>query len=159
MTRLRRWYGAGPLHLLVMLASLALAAYAGVRWLSDDPLGVLLWFAGAVLLHDMVLLPLYSLADRALSARLGDRGRRLPRGAALNAVRVPALLSGLLLLVWFPLVLRLPGSRYTATTGLSLSPYLGRWLLVSGALFAVSAAVLALRLLLARRSRGPAGDR
>ncbi|MET9677813.1 hypothetical protein ABZY68_32690 [Streptomyces sp. NPDC006482] len=81
MAAFRRRYGASPLHLLLVLASFALAAYAGVRLLTGDTLGVTLWFVGAVLLHDLVLLPCYAVTDRAASAcsgrtRARGRGRR-----------------------------------------------------------------------------------
>jgi hypothetical protein len=51
----------------------------------------------------------------------------------------------MLLLIWFPLILRLP-HRFQASTTLSLNPYLWHWLGVTGALFVLSAAALALRL-------------
>jgi hypothetical protein len=71
------------------------------------------------------------------------------------------VLSGLLLLIWFPLILRLP-ARFPATTTLSLDPYLWHWLAVTGALFLLSALALAVRLRAARprrprRTRPPAG--
>lgn len=71
MRRLRRWYGAGPLQLVVLLTSFAVAGYAGVRLLAGDWFLIALWFAGAALVQDLVLIPLYSLADRALRALPG----------------------------------------------------------------------------------------
>ncbi|MFJ3516828.1 hypothetical protein [Streptomyces sp. NPDC090131] len=139
MTRFRRWYGASPLHLLLLLASFALACYAGVRLLKGDARGVALWFVGAALLHDLVLLPLYAVADRA-AQRLAPGG-----GPAINHLRVPAFLSGLLLLVWWPLILRRVG-HYTAATALPADVFLGRWLLITAGLFIASAAVLLLRM-------------
>jgi peroxiredoxin len=67
------------------------------------------------------------------------------------------VLSGVLLLIWFPLIFRLP-ARFPASTTLSLNPYLWHWLAVTGALFLLSATALALRLGVARRSarNGPA---
>lgn len=81
MAAFRRRYGASPLHLLLVLASFALAAYAGVRLLKGDTLGVALWFVGAALLHDLVLLPFYAVTDRAAQRLFGEkagagRGRR-----------------------------------------------------------------------------------
>ncbi|MFE5804748.1 hypothetical protein [Streptomyces sp. NPDC056491] len=139
MTRFRRWYGASPLHLLLLLASFVLACYAGVRLLKGDAPGVALWFVGAALLHDLVLLPLYAVADRA-AQRLAPGG-----GPAINHLRVPAFLSGLLLLVWWPLILRRVG-HYTAATALPADVFLGRWLLITAGLFIASAAVLLLRM-------------
>ncbi|MFD4244003.1 hypothetical protein ACFWP3_20725 [Streptomyces sp. NPDC058525] len=60
MNRLRARYGASALHLALTLSSFALALYAGVRLLDGDTWGVAVWFVGAALLHDLVLLPLYS---------------------------------------------------------------------------------------------------
>ncbi|MFI9063939.1 hypothetical protein ACIGQE_18970 [Streptomyces sp. NPDC053429] len=133
----RRRYGASPLHLLLVLASFALTAYAGVRLLKGDTVGVALWFVGAALLHDLVLLPAYSLLDRAA---------QLPKAPwpSVNYVRVPAFVSGLLLLVWWPLVLGRV-SHYTAATALPADGFLGRWLLITAALFAASAVVLPAR--------------
>ncbi|GAA2313676.1 hypothetical protein [Streptomyces caniferus] len=138
--RLPRRYGEGPLHLLLMLASFALTGYAGVRLLAGGqwPL-VLAWFAGAALLHDLVLLPLYALADRALVRAAAATGRR----ARTAYVRVPAALSGLLLLVWFPLIAGSAGgasaAHYEATTRLPGGVFLTRWLLVTAGLCALSA--------------------
>ena len=78
-----------PLQLLLLACSFALAAYAGVRLLAGDWFGVALWIVGAALLHDLVLLPLYAVADRALVKAAGRR-RDL-----VMYVRVPAALSGL----------------------------------------------------------------
>ena len=58
-----------PLQLLLLACSFALAGYAGVRLLAGDWFGVALWFVGAALLHDLVLLPLYAVADRGRSCR------------------------------------------------------------------------------------------
>jgi len=44
------------------------------------------------------------------------------------------VLSGVLLLVWFPLIFRLP-SHFPVSTTLPLNPYLWHWLAVTGALF------------------------
>ncbi|MEV6730421.1 MULTISPECIES: hypothetical protein [unclassified Streptomyces] len=154
-TAFRRRYGASPLHLLLVLASFALAAYAGVRLLKGDTLGVALWFVGAALLHDLGLLPLYSVTDRAAQFLFRERegagdGRGSPR-PSVNYVRVPAFVSGLLLLVWWPLILRRVG-HYTAATGLPADVFLGRWLLITAALFAASAATLLVR---RRHESGP----
>ncbi|MGH3246397.1 MAG: hypothetical protein ACRDOI_09325 [Trebonia sp.] len=141
----KRWYGANPLHLLTMLACFALAAYAAARWLPGKPLGILLWLAGAVIGHDLLLMPLYTLADRSVMAVFGHRRADLPAVGWINYLRVPVVLSGILLLMWFPLILRLP-KRFQDYTTLSVDPYLGHWLAVTGALFLLSALVLAVRI-------------
>ncbi|MFC8272476.1 hypothetical protein ACFUJR_08030 [Streptomyces sp. NPDC057271] len=142
----RRRYGASPLHLLLVLASFALAAYAGVRLFQGDTLGVALWFVGAALLHDLVLLPFYSVTDRAAQRLFREKapaGEGPPR-ASVNYVRVPVFVSGLLLLVWWPLILGRV-DHYTAYTGLPADGFLGRWLLVTAALLVASAATLLVR--------------
>lgn len=161
MSRFRGRYGASPLHLLLVLTSFALAGYAGVRLLRGDPLGVLIWFAGAALVHDLIFLPAYSVTDR-LARHLcrhplpgqGTSPRR--GGTSVNYVRVPAFVSGLLLLVWWPLILR-QVPHYTAATALPADGFLGRWLLISACLFAGSALCLLLRM--RRATRSSAGKR
>lgn len=141
---LRRWYGEGPLHLLLLATTFALAGYAGVRLLSENTFAVVVWFVGSALLHDLVLLPLYASADLALRRALGHRPR------LVNHVRVPVLLSGLLLLMWWPLITR-HAVRYEPYTGLSPDVFLGNWLLVTGLLCAGSALLLVVRAARPRR--------
>jgi hypothetical protein len=143
--RLIRWYGANPLHLLALLAALALAAYAAVGLLADRWVGTVIWFAAAFVGHDLIFFPLYTIADRSLSGIVRRRGHELPRLRWLNHVRIPAVLSLLLLLVWFPLIFRLPG-RFSGITSVSTAPYLGHWLLATAALFLISAIWFAFRL-------------
>src|SRR5689334_1512946 len=129
-SRLRRWYGAPLRHLLVLLASFALAGYAVAAVAAAGQWrGFALWFGAAIVVHDLLLFPVYSGADQMLRQFLRRRAGsgRSPRpagpgagraGAApaappvLNYVRVPAAFSLLLLLVWFPLILGLSSDRY-----------------------------------------------
>ncbi|WP_314176647.1 hypothetical protein [Streptomyces winkii] len=159
---MRARYGDSPLHLLLVLCSFALTAYAGIRLLNGNTLGVVLWFVGAAVVHDLVLVPLYSLADRALRAVAGwphKGGARDPAAwrEQINYVRVPAFLSLLLLLVWYPLILDRVG-HYASYTALEPGVFMGRWLLVSAALFAVSALCLAARAWRGRRRARGEGD-
>lgn len=141
-----RWYGASPLHLLTLIASFALAGYAAEKLLPRNTEAILIWFVGSVIGHDVLLMPLYSIADRSVIAVFGHRRSPHPPTVSwVNYLRVPTVLSGLLLLIWFPLIFRLPGN-FTILTGLSLNPYLGRWLAVTGVLFLLSALTLAVRL-------------
>src|SRR5271155_5722173 len=142
MRRLLRWYGASPLHLLALLACFGLAGYAAIRLVSSQPVAVVVWFLGAVIGHDLLLMPLYSLADKSALAAIRHREPGWPVVPWINYLRVPAGLSGLLLLVWFPLILRLH-TDYHASTTLSADPFLWHWLAVTGALFLLSAALLA----------------
>lgn len=140
-----------PLQLLLLGCSFALAGYAGVRLLADDWFGVALWFVGAAVLHDLVLLPVYAAADRAVVRMLGAGGRR----AWTMYVRVPAALSGLLLLVWFPLISGRVARPYESATGLPGDVFLARWLLVTAVLFGGSALLFVLRLRRAMKERPP----
>ena len=155
MRRLLRWYGASPLHLLTMLGCFALAGYAAAELLPNNVVGILVWLVGAVIGNDLILMPLYTLADRSAMAVLRRRKPSLPVVPWINYLRVPTALSGMLLLIWFPLILRLP-ARFPVTTTLSLDPYLWHWLAVTGAMFLLSATALALRLRIGRR-RMPKG--
>jgi hypothetical protein len=101
---------------------------------------------------DLVLLPLYTAADRALTRGLGTLGRR----EWTAYLRVPAALSGLLLLVWFPMISGATAHRYRSVTGLPGGGYLARWLLITAVLFGGSALLLVLRLRRAAKQRPPA---
>jgi hypothetical protein len=154
----RRRYGASPLHLLGHLAAFALAAFALTQVLKGSgPVNFVVWFAGAALLHDIVFLPLYSVLDRIAHGFIRRVDRR-PHDSpghvpVVNHVRAPALISGLLLLVYFPLILGSAGSTYFAATGHHLDGYLRNWLLITAALFAGSAVAYAIRM---RRARARA---
>ena len=153
MTWWRERYGASPLHLAALLGCFALAAYAALQ-ASHGPLPVrmLVWFVGALVAHDLVLFPLYALADRGLG-RLRRGDRHGPDGS-VNWVRVPALLSAALLLVSLPLVLRHSEGAYGRASGLDESPYLGRWLVLTAILFGGSALLFAARTALGRPRPG-----
>ena len=198
--RFRNLYGAGPLHLLALIASFALAGAGVVGWYQRplDLHQVLEYFFAALIGHDLVLVPLYSLLDRIAFSRArskdaaGDAAARAAGGAAGGSggaavdaaggsagavvdadersaeaavrttgrpatrkaspprrhepvspvsavayVRVPAILSGLLLIVFFPDILSL-GPTYTAASGLGRSIYLSHWLAATGVMFALS---------------------
>lgn len=139
-----------PFQLCVLLCSFALCAYAGVRLLDGDWVLIALWFAGAAVIHDLVLLPLYAGVDRVLVK--GAAGRR--RAAWVNYVRVPGALSLLLLLVWFPLISGRVSERYAGVTGQSADGFPVRWLVITAVLFGGSAAVFAWRAGRGRRVSG-----
>ena len=148
MTRLRPTLPLGsPLQILLLACSFVLSVYAGVRLLEGDWFQVALWVVGAALLHDLVLLPLYAAADHALVRAAGRRRRGVPY------VRVPAALSLLLLLVWFPLITGQVAHRYHAATALPADRFLPHWLLLTAALFGASAALYAVRSVRSARSR------
>ncbi|MGH3889013.1 MAG: hypothetical protein ACRDSZ_21075, partial [Pseudonocardiaceae bacterium] len=105
--------------------------------------------------HDLALFPLYAGADAALVTLLRSRPALATVAGVgwLNHLRVPAVVSGMLLLVWSPLILRLPTATYFDASGLSAQPYLPRWLAVTAALFAISAATLVVRVARVRYGR------
>jgi hypothetical protein len=135
---MRARYGASPLHLLAHLAAFALAAWALLQVVD---LGgrerIVLWLVGAVILHDALLWPGYTLLDR-----LARRGR--PAGWA-NYVRVPAGISALLALVFFPVVCGKGEAAYTRVSGTGWDGYAARWLLASALLFAGAGVLYLLR--------------
>ena len=156
--RMKGLYGAGPWHVLAVLTALALAAYTlsvlGLTALWDAEVwwqSILVWFLGAVIVHDLVIFPLYALADRILQRGLGSAGPRQPDGAprlsALNYFRVPALASGLLLLLFFPGIIEQGASSYARATGQSQEPFLERWLLLTGVFFGASAVLYCVSIL------------
>jgi len=146
LKRFRALYGAGPLHLLALLASFAIAAAAVVGWFQRprDVVNVLEWFAAAIVLHDLVLLPLYSLLDRIAFGGLRKRADQAERLALPGLVkptaylRIPSILSGLLLLVFLPVISGLGSQTELSASGIPESGYAARWLFATGVMFAVS---------------------
>jgi hypothetical protein len=137
--RARLRYGAPVWHLAGHAAAFAAIVYALSRLLEPSvgrPLVIVAWLVGGALLHDLVFLPLYSLADRTL---------RAATGRAVNYVRVPAAIAGVLLLVYFPLILSKAPAAYERNTGRPPPDYLARWLAITAGLFAASGAVWAVR--------------
>lgn len=148
MTRVfRRLYGASGWHLVALLACFALTAYAVSRLLDDLPvlLRIAIWFVGAALVWDLVLGPALALADRLL------RPLQRLRVPALNYVRIPGLVSLLLLAVWLPVILQRSEQVFRTKAGLSQDPFLGRWVAISAVLFAGSALLYGVAVLRSRR--------
>ena len=143
MVTLARRVGAAPAQLATLVACLALAAYAAFFLLGDPALlRMLVWFAAAAVVHDLVIFPLYAGADRVLTAVLP--------GPKVNYLRVPALGAGLALLMFWPGIVRQGEVTHLAATGLDQAPYLGRWLVLCGVLFGASAVVFGARVGLRR---------
>lgn len=162
----RYLYGEHPLHLLVLVASFALTGYV-VSELVPDPSAwwILVWFLGAVVAHDLVLYPLYALADQPLVIARWARRRVLPRHGvrvpATNHVRLPALGAGVLGLIYLPTIAGRGGETFAFAAGHGLAGQYENWLLVTGVLFGVSAVLYALRLgrsLVGSRREGPSGS-
>lgn len=109
LARFRAIYGSHPLHLLTLIAGFALIAAAiatiGLQALWNPNTwwqSIAVWFAGTIILHDLVLFPMYALADRGIVgvARRHSKSSRRPRVPVLNYIRVPALGAALTLLVF-----------------------------------------------------------
>ncbi len=150
MRRFRAVYGSHPLHLLTLVAGFALFGYV-VATLTPAALwnartwwqSILVWFAAAIVAHDLVLFPLYALADRILLR--ANRFTRL-RVPLVNYVRVPALGSALTLLLFLPGIIKQGAPTVLAATGQTQEPFMGRWLLLTAAMFGISAILYAARL-------------
>ena len=155
----RRVYGSHPLHLLILLAGFALLGYVLVTikpatlwnthtwWQS-----IIVWFAAAIIAHDLVLFPIYAFVDRLLVAASDIRPRRTESAVpVVNYIRVPALGAALTLLVFLPGIIKQGAPTYAAALGQTQDPFLGRWLLLVAAMFASSAVLYAIRLALSRR--------
>lgn len=166
--RFGKEYGSSPAHLLLGGASFLLAAFA-IWQLSALPtlLNVLIWLFGSVVLHDFVALPIYAgigrggIAVTRWSAGLYPGDREMAAIDVFNHIRVPAIVSGILLLLFFPLILSIPEASFRATTGLTTNVYLGRWLGIVAVLFVGSGLLLLIRVQRARRrgtSPAPSGS-
>lgn len=143
MRSLRERYGDGPLHLIAAIASLAVAAYAFLEIARHPgPISFAVFFAGAIVAHDLIAFPLYSALNR-LAGRAGAVAGL--EGSRINYLRVPVLLSAFAFIVWFPLILGLDDERYVADTGHARGAYLERWLLLTAALFVGAGVVYAIR--------------
>jgi hypothetical protein len=154
---LRRRYGASPLHLIAHLVALAIAVYAVSKVLHprySRGLNYLVWLLAGAILHDFVLAPAIALADRLM--------RALP-ARMVNHVRFPAAISAAMLLVYWPLILVRADGNYVRATGRHVEGFATRWLLITGGLFAASAALYAARAAgrgrAARRPRPSAASR
>jgi hypothetical protein len=150
MARFRSAYGDSPLHLLAVIASFAIAGYAFLRIVeAPSALATIGWFAGAAVAHDLLAFPLYSglnlIAHRTLGGPADSREERR-RVPLINHLRIPALLSAMALLLFFPLILGLASANYERDAGLSSDVFLTRWLGLCAALFLGSALIYALRL-------------
>ena len=167
--RLRRAYGAGPLHLVLMVLTLAMAGYAvwvmsvSALWNSETWWqSIAVWFVGAAVVHDLVVFPLYAAGDRALQAAARHRGPARGRPKRLwliNYVRAPLAAIALLFVVFFPGILGQGSDSYQAATGQTQEPFLVRWLLLSAAIVMLSALAYVLQVVRVRQEqrRSPYG--
>jgi len=157
----RRIYGSHPLHLLALIACFALFAYVivtikpvtlwntSVWWQS-----IAVWFAAAIVIHDLVLFPAYSLVDRLLTSTRREPKPEPSRLPVLNYLRVPLMGSALTLVVFLPGIIEQGARTYFNATGHTQEVFLGRWLLLTAAMFAVSAVIYAVKIATTRRMTG-----
>lgn len=139
---MRRLYGTTPLHLLAHGLLFAVFGWVVLKLLdARESFNILTWFVLAIVLHDLVLLPFYSALDRV--------GRRLV--PPVNLLRIPAALSLLLLLLFFPAILGRNDGSFARVAGEEPSGYLERWLIVTGLLFAGALLLSVLSLTKGRR--------
>lgn len=156
-TGFRQIYGANPLHLLAMVGGFALLGYLIVTaepstlWKPEGSWwkSMALWFTAAIVFHDLVLFPVYSLADRLLG--VPGKHRRKSRVPIRNYLRVPALGSGLILLIFLPDIIEQGAVKYFEDTGMTQQPFLGRWLMLTSIMFGMSAVSYAIRVVSVRR--------
>jgi hypothetical protein len=144
-----RLYGASPAHLLGALACFAVIAIAAMGWLVEPAISlkyILIWFGGAIVAHDVLALPLYSAFDRITALRF--RRRTSAHGGAHEHervrvpgrvyLRVPAIVAGVVGLVFSPEILGKGDATYYVASGQHQHVYLGRYLVLVAVLFALS---------------------
>lgn len=160
----RHLYGERLLHFIVLLAALALVVYTisvlGIQSLYNPNVwwqSIVVWFGVAVIAHDLVLFPLYALADRLLSRtpRLSRDGVRSDsrRISLTNYVRMPTLATGLVFLMFSPGIIQQGAQTYVNATGLTQEPYLHRWLILTAVFYLLSALWYVVRSVMALRRR------
>ena len=147
MSAFRRLYGDHVLHLIVLVAALALGAYT-ISVLGIDQLfnprvwwqSIAVWFAVAVIGHDLILFPLYALVEWLLPkgrrSADADTSRRVP---IVNYLRLPTLATALTFAMFLPGIIEQGAFTYHAATGLTQEPYLSRWLLLVAGFYLISA--------------------
>ncbi len=145
--------GLNAAGVVAHLAVLGIAAFAVSRTFevaSTDELNFVIWLVAGAILHDIVLLPLYSVVDLVSRLAMSDHPRRRIRAA--NHVRFPAAISLVVLLVYSPTILnRNPGTFERLSGRPQATDPLEAWLWITLGLFAVSGAALATRVLVDRR--------
>jgi heme/copper-type cytochrome/quinol oxidase subunit 1 len=146
-------YGENLLHLIVLLGALALAIYAvsvlGVGQLFNPAVwwqSIAVWFAVAVIGHDLILFPLYALAERVLPMPRRRSEQTEPHRVPLtNYLRLPTLATAFTFALFLPGIIEQGAFTYTAATGLTQEPFLDRWLLLTAGFYLTSAVCYVVR--------------
>jgi hypothetical protein len=151
----RHLYGARPQHLVWHLVAFGIAAFAFAQIFSGGGAGALVfWLVALVVGHDLIFVPAYVGADRVFRRTIARFSRPTARGVPLiNHIRAPALISGLLLIIYLPLISGRSDLAYFRLSGHHLTDYLRNWLLITATLFLGSGLIYALRVGRARGRR------
>lgn len=157
LATVKRLYGESLLHLIVLIGALALAGYTvsvlGLAQLFNPTVwwqSIAVWFAVAVIGHDLILYPLYALAERLLpKARRSDAAdaRRVP---LTNYLRMPTLATAFTFVLFLPGIIEQGAVSYTSATGLTQEPFLARWLLLVAGFYLTSAVCYVVRSVMTR---------
>lgn len=152
-----RRYGASPLHLLAHLAGFAIVAFALDRVFSGGDAKVLvIWYLGFAIAHDLVFVPAYTGLDRLFRAAIARVPFRARTGVpVINYVRAPAVISGLLLIIYLPLISRRNETWYFDLSDHYLAHYAVNWLLITAVLFLGSGLIYAARVLCVQGHQAP----
>jgi hypothetical protein len=147
-------YGSNPAHLILLVIAAVVAGYAVIHWLqAPTPIRLLVWFAAALIGHDLIAAPLYIGVDKLLIRAVAgaDPGPVISRWrrAAINHLRFPLFVSVLTFAMWYPLILRRSDAVYFNASGQHEDRYLGNWLIVVAGLFIGSLIIFLVRLALA----------
>jgi hypothetical protein len=122
-------------HLLVHGLLFAIFGWVVLQLLdARENFNILAWFVLSIVLHDLALWPFYTTVDRVMSR------------VKASAFRVPAALSGLLLLLFFPSIIGRNDASFARVAGEEPTGYLERWLIVTAVLFAGALALSVRRL-------------
>ncbi|MDT7579401.1 MAG: hypothetical protein QOK35_665 [Pseudonocardiales bacterium] len=151
----RRFYGAGPGHLAVLVVTLGAGAYALVTLLAGEQaswLRIGVWFLAAVFVNDLVLNPAAAVLDGVLRVGLHWLPDEPAAPTTINHIRVPLLGAALTFLMFFPGIVRQGEPVVLGQSGLDQSPFLLRWLLLVVGMIVVSALLFAVRTRRAKRA-------
>ena len=92
---------------------------------------MLIWFAVAIVGHDLVLMPLYTAIDRVTIVALHRRAVRAGWPGPAPYLRIPAMIAALLFLVHLPVLLGQGAQSELAASGIAEHGYLLRWALLT----------------------------
>jgi hypothetical protein len=140
---------------LAHLIGFAIVALALDRIFSGgDVKELVIWYLGFAIAHDLVFVPAYTGLDRLTRATIAWLPLPTRTGPpAINHVRAPVVISALLLIIYFPLILRRNDGWYFDLSGHHLTHYMRNWLLITAVLFLASGLIYAARVVRARARR------